>query len=187
MPGHSVGVGLPYDPEGACQLLVEAGYPGGFGFPRVDFLVPTGSVHEEVSEYQGAEWREILGVHIPGEVMDWAILLDKLLEEPPHMFLTAWVADYPDPDNFLRANPIRPETGWQNKTYDRLVEEARRVMNQGERMRLYQAADRILMEEAVVVPLLYYRSHMLVKPWVKRYPTSAASQWFWKDVIIEPH
>ena len=101
--------------------------------------------------------------------------------------LQAWVADYPDPDNFLRVNSIRGETGWQNQAYDRLIEEARQLTDQGERMRLYQAADRILVEEAVVVPLLYFRSHMLLKPWVKRYPTSADSQWIWKDVIIEPH
>jgi oligopeptide transport system substrate-binding protein len=186
MPGHSAGIGLPYDPERACQLLAEAGYPGGCGFPRVDFLVPFGSVYEEVSQYLGEEWRETLGVHIPGEMVDWAVL-GRLIEDPSHMYLNVWVADYPDPDNFLRANPILQETGWQDETYAGLIEEARRVMNQAERMRLYQAADRLLMEEAVVVPLLYYRSHMLVKPWVRRYRTSAASQWLWKDVIIEPH
>jgi ABC-type oligopeptide transport system substrate-binding subunit/DNA-binding SARP family transcriptional activator len=187
MPGHSPGIGLPYDPVRACQLLAEAGYPGGCGLPRVDFLVPTGSVHEEVRKYQQTEWRKALGVHVAGETVEWAVLADRLNRNPPPMSLIAWMADYPDPDNFLRVNPIRRETGWRDETYDRLIEEARQLTDQGERMRLYQAADRILMEEAVVVPLLYYRSHMLVKPWVKRYPTSAASQWFWKDVIIEPH
>jgi oligopeptide transport system substrate-binding protein len=101
--------------------------------------------------------------------------------------MTAWVADYPDPDSFLRVNPIRLETGWQNETYDGLVKKARVVMDQEERMRLYQEVDRILIEDAVVLPLLYHRSHILVKPWVKTYPTSAIDQWFWKDVIIEPH
>jgi len=60
-------------------------------------------------------------------------------------------------------------------------------MDQGERMRMYQQADRILVEEAPILPLLYERFHLLVKPWVKRFPTSPMKVWFWKDVIIEPH
>jgi ABC-type oligopeptide transport system substrate-binding subunit len=68
-----------------------------------------------------------------------------------------------------------------------LVEHARRITDKEERMTMYQQADRILVEEAVTVPLLYRRSHLLVKPWVSKYPTSALSEWFWKDVIIEPH
>jgi ABC-type oligopeptide transport system substrate-binding subunit len=60
-------------------------------------------------------------------------------------------------------------------------------MDQEERLRMYARADRILMEEAPIKPLLYRREHMLVKPWVRRFPSSAFSVWFWKDVIIEPH
>ena len=38
MPGHSPGIGLPYDPGQARRLLAEAGYPGGQGFPVVECL-----------------------------------------------------------------------------------------------------------------------------------------------------
>lgn len=54
-------------------------------------------------------------------------------------------------------------------------------------MNLYGQADRILAEEAAIVPLTYERMHLLVKPWVRRYPTSPIKYWFWKNVIIEPH
>jgi hypothetical protein len=43
------------------------------------------------------------------------------------------------------------------------------------------------MEEAVVLPIFYGRFHMILKPWVKRYPLSPVAFWFWKDVVIEPH
>jgi oligopeptide transport system substrate-binding protein len=90
-------------------------------------------------------------------------------------------------NSFLRAGFPREVSRWRNETYDRLVEEARRVMDQRERMRLYGLADRILIEEAAIVPLYYFRSHLLVKPWVSKYPTSATGGQFWKDVVIEPH
>ena len=60
-------------------------------------------------------------------------------------------------------------------------------MDQAERMRMYEEADRILVEEAPILPLHYGRSHVLVKPWVRKHPTSPQKLWFWKDVIIEPH
>ena len=58
-------------------------------------------------------------------------------------------------------------------------------MDQEERMELYQQADRILVQEAPIMPLIYGRLHLLVKPWVRKYPTSAIEQRFWKDVVIE--
>ncbi|MFQ5596349.1 MAG: hypothetical protein ACE5HA_19570, partial [Anaerolineae bacterium] len=74
-----------------------------------------------------------------------------------------------------------------NEKYSRLVEQARRITDQGERMKLYGQADRILVEEVPIVPFAYSRCHQLVKPWVRKYPVSAIRTWFWKDVIMEPH
>jgi len=52
---------------------------------------------------------------------------------------------------------------------------------------MYREGDRILVEEAPLLPLTYLRFHCLVKPWVRRYRTSPLKWWFWKDVIVEPH
>jgi ABC-type oligopeptide transport system substrate-binding subunit len=100
--------------------------------------------------------------------------------------MVGWWADYPDPDDFLRVQWwVAP--GWQDQTYDRLVESARRTMDQEERIKLYRQAEAILVEEAPVLPLCYARFHMLVKPWVRRFTTSPLRWWYWKDVILEPH
>jgi ABC-type transport system substrate-binding protein len=187
MPGHSAGIGLPYDPELARHLLAEAGYPDGRGFPVVDAWARDSPFPAPIMQYLRAEWLENLGVEITWEKVEWGKLIDRLDRETPHMYLMGWVADYPDPDSFLRANPWRFRTGWQSEAFDVLVEGARRVMDLEERMRMYQEADRILVEEAPILPLFYGRYHLLVKPWVRKYPTSPVSVWFWKDVVIEPH
>jgi hypothetical protein len=42
-------------------------------------------------------------------------------------------------------------------------------------------------EQAPILPLHHFRSHLLLKPWVRKYPMSPVKLWFCKDVIIEPH
>jgi ABC-type oligopeptide transport system substrate-binding subunit len=184
MLGHSPGIALPYDPDRARSLLAEAGYPGGRGFPIVH--LPTDHRRVRHGEYLQAQWRENLGIEITREVMDWADFLDRLEKDLPHLFCIGETADYPDPDDLLRARASH-FTRWQSQQHSELVEEARRVTDQRERVKLYQAADRILIEEASIMPFAYGRCHLLVKPWVRRCPTSATKFWFWKDVVIEPH
>jgi ABC-type oligopeptide transport system substrate-binding subunit/class 3 adenylate cyclase len=187
MPGHSPGIGLPYDPEEARRLLSEAGYPpgGSQSFPVVELL---GAPDDELPyQHLGTNWAENLGVETASTIVEWDCIPVRLTESPPHIWGWGWGADYPDPDNFLRVGVPRAWIGWQHEVYDRLVEEARRITDQGKRMNLYRQADRILVEEAAVCPAAYSRSHLLVKPWVKVYPVSAMGGWCWKDVIIEPH
>ena len=76
---------------------------------------------------------------------------------------------------------------WQNERFNILLEKARRVTAQKKRMKLYQQADKILVEEAAVMPLNYGKWHIFVKPWVSKCPTSAISLFHWKDIILEPH
>jgi oligopeptide transport system substrate-binding protein len=187
MPGHSPGIGLPYDPEGASQLMAEAGYRHARGFPVVDSLTWDDLPMVELCEWLQAQWLETLGIEITWDHMEWGRFCDKLAKEVPHMWIAGWRADYPDPDSFLRVAEWRLTTGWQNGVYEGLVEGARRVMDQAERMKMYQQADMILVKEAVILPLMYGRFHLLVKPWVRRYPMSPLRQEFWQDVIIEPH
>jgi ABC-type transport system substrate-binding protein len=122
--------------------------------------------------------------------MELTAFLDLLCREPPeppHLHIVGWYADYPDPDNLLRVGFPWENTRWQNEAYELLVEEARHLADQGERMKLYGQADRIAIEKAAIVPLTYDRWPLLVKPWVKRFRASDTRRWFCKDVIIEPH
>jgi oligopeptide transport system substrate-binding protein len=185
MPGHSAGAGLPYNPERARQLLTEAGYPDGRGFPATNLL--THPLAKFMSERLRLRWWENLGIKIVLETVERGVFFDRLSETQPAMFLSGWWADYPDPDDFLRVSHHIRFTRWRNEVYTGLVERARRITDQEERLKLYRQADRILVEEAAIMPLYYWREHMLVKPWVSKFPTSALKLWFLKDVIINPH
>ncbi len=185
MPGHSPDIGLQYDPDQARKLLAQAGYAQGRGFPVVEW--PTFSGSEIIAERLQREWRRVLGVEVRRETLEWKPYVERIFNGRSSIFLGAWMADYPDPDSFLRLSDYRRLTRWENANYDSLVEQARRIMDQEERMRMYRRADQILMEESPLIPLVYSRQNVLVKPWVRRYPVSSFKWWFWKDIIIEPH
>jgi ABC-type transport system substrate-binding protein len=68
------------------------------------------------------------------------------------------------------------------------VAKAGATLDPAARIRLYQQAEQVLIREAPLVPLFYWQHHLWLKPWVKRYPTSAVKNpGFWKDVILERH
>jgi len=185
MPGHSPGLGLPHDPEEARQLLAEAGYTEGSRFPAVDAL--TAHTVPLTPEYVQAQWREALGIEVGWEVLDWPAFAERMQQDLPHLHLLGWFADWPDPSNFLEMSPVCEHTRWTNETYRSLLQKARCTVNQDERIELLKQADQILVRDAAIVPLLYGRWHLLVKPWVQHFRLSALHGWYWQDVIIGPH
>jgi ABC-type oligopeptide transport system substrate-binding subunit len=186
LPGHAAGIGLAYDPDLARWLLAEAGYPDGRGFPVIE-------AWERYLEFQPlfnfltTQWHDQLGIQINWKHLEWVEYLRLLRVEPPPIFVLGWLADYPDPDEFLRLLMHRPAIRWHHQDYEQLLETARRSADQAERLRFYAAADRLLVQEAPIIPLFHERQHYLLKPWVKRYPISPFGADYWKDVIIEPH
>jgi len=188
MPGHSPGLGLPYDPDLARRLLAEAGYPRGEGFPAVDAVGHWGGAGESpMAQYLQAQWRDILGLDITWQCMEWLAYKEHIVAHPPDLFVMGWVADYPDPDCFLRVAMHQPYVTWRNDDYEQLLESARRITDQAERSKFYRAADRLLIEDAAIIPFFHGQQFLLVKPWVRRYPMSSIRVSYWKDVIIDPH
>ncbi len=184
MPGHSPAIGLPFDPQAARQLLADAGYPDGRGFPPLAGRTTRVTV---TTEYLASQWREHLGIEVTWQAISYGELSELLARSDPPLIVDGWIADYPDPDDFLRVGVQTYQPRWHHPAFERLVEDARRATDQRQRMELYAQADSILMQEAVIVPISYSRLHLLVKPWVTRFPVSSIKYWFFKDVVLEPH
>jgi ABC-type oligopeptide transport system substrate-binding subunit len=179
VPGHSPDIGLVYDPTQARRLLEAAGFSRGRGIPPIP-IITISSNFIEMMEIIAANWREVLDIDC---YVHYDESVDSCSEIPEACAIPrAWVADYPDPDNFLRTALYPIMKLWKNEEYIRLVELARRLTDQNKRVQLYRKADRILVHDAVVIPVVYQRQERLVKPWVRNKVFEP-----WMDLIIDPH
>lgn len=165
MPGHSPDLGLPYAPELAQRLLAEAGYAGGRGFPELCGI----SMLSRLVDDAQRQWRQTLGIEvtlIPDKPENWR-------RPDCIIYVHGWVADYPDPDNFMRqasCYEFLRKRGWRDAHYSELVEAAARTTDRARRLALYRQADRHLVaEQALVAPLDYgvKSVRVLAQPWVQ--------------------
>ncbi len=186
MPGHSPQIGFPYHPNRARELLASAGGMAGAGLPVFEGLsVPP--IDPLITRHLQAQWQENLGIQVTWDLADWPPFQRRLQQAPPHLYLLARFATWPDPSFFLAPHNERHRTRWASPAYEELVEKAKHALDQEARLGLLRQADRLLVHEAAIVPLFYGRQHLLVKPWASSFPISALNRWYWKDTVIEPH
>jgi ABC-type transport system substrate-binding protein len=187
IPGHVANIALPFNPEFGLQLLAEAGYGDGKDLPAVRMFTTQFPYYKTITDALQADLSENLGFHTEIVYMGFAEILERIRNENPHIFTMGWNATYPDPDDFLRvAARTNIPPGWDQR-YDALVDEAKQVSDHRKRMEMYEEAERILTDQVVLLPLLYARNHIFVKPWVKKLPLQPIRVFSYKDIIIEEH
>jgi oligopeptide transport system substrate-binding protein len=130
----------------------------------------TGEIHERIAVAVGALWQEHLGVRTELVREEFRVLLDKVRAGEAQVWRASWIADYDDARSFLTVlagdSPVNG-TGWSNPEYDRLLADAAHATDARSRSRLLAAAEARMLAEAPVMPLYFYVSKMLVKPWVR--------------------
>ncbi len=153
-----------YDPEAAQQLLADASYPNGEGFPTV--ILGTYGVGYELTVAEELETN--LGVHVEIEAQDFREYVGRPRGPgSPGIFTMAWSADYPHPHDFLglllETGSTSNEGAWSNAEYDALLEQAAATDDLDEQETLYAQAQEILEIEAPVVAAAYGESWALAR------------------------
>jgi oligopeptide transport system substrate-binding protein len=143
------------DPARARELLAQAGFPGGRGFPVVRFVYPPDREFAVVAQTLHAIWLEELGVSVVLERTDRKDWLRRRRTLEYDLCLSSWIADYPDPASFLEiftSESGNNQTGWKCAEFDARIERARREAGEARRTALAEAED-VLLREAPVAPL----------------------------------
>jgi oligopeptide transport system substrate-binding protein len=160
VPGYTPPPGLGRDPGEARRLLAEAGYPGGKGFPRFDYLYNTGKAHEQIAIELQEMWQRELGIHVELRQQEMKVYFQAQSRLDYDTCRGSWIGDYNDPNTFLdmfMSNNGNNRTGWKSPRYDALLREANAQKDPRQRERLLQAAESLLIREEVpIVPLYIY-------------------------------
>jgi oligopeptide transport system substrate-binding protein len=197
MPGYDPMLeGYDYNLAEAKRLLSDAGYPNGAGFPTVQLW----SVHKaestkaELAAYQ--RYLADLGVRVEIHYApDWPTYKEMLMQGKLPMFRLIWIADIPDPDNTLSAllqstSPTNYRF-YHNPLLDRLLEEARKEVDDIQRLTIYREVERIALADAPWIPQHYSVLDFLFQPYVQGVEVSLLGRrtmplkkvWFTKEFI----
>lgn len=156
--------------EAARALLAEAGY-GADNPLRLEIRYNSGELHDRVAVAVGAFWRDGLGIETDLVREEFRVLLGNVRAgDVTQVYRGSWIADFAQPDSFLgilAADSQVNGTGWSDPEYDRLLRAAAAADDAATRMRLLAAAETRLIEAAPLMPLYFYVSKKLVKPWVQ--------------------
>ena len=163
--------GYVYNPAKAKQLLAEAGFADGKNMPVIKLL--TIPVYVNLASYVANELKQT-GINVQVESIQKSLLLQQTSKSEALFFRGSWIADYPDAENYLSVfyskNPAPPNyTRYKNIAYDLLYEKSLNETNDTARYKIYRQMDKMIVEDAPVVPLWYDMALHLVHTSIKNF------------------
>ncbi len=159
-----------YSIEKAKQLLAEAGFPGGKGFPRLKILVSGKETATTVAQATQAMWRDKLGVELEIENKEWTAYIAATQNLEYDIVLGGWIGDYLDPLTFLEMwtpGNGNNNTGWDNKEFVKVLQESFQESDAKRRFDLLYKSEEILMSEAPILPIAWQSRNYLAHPSLK--------------------
>jgi oligopeptide transport system substrate-binding protein len=144
---------------------------------RIELLYPSGPNSKRLAVAVASMWKESLGVQAELKPEEFKVFLDTRGNlERTEVFRTTWAADYRDPYSFaglLESGSGLSDTGWRDARYDELLARSMKTSDPELREALLQEAERIVIAEQPVIPLYYFVTTRLVKPWVRGWAPNA--------------
>ncbi|MCE5284450.1 MAG: peptide ABC transporter substrate-binding protein [Pelosinus sp.] len=170
----------------AKKLLAEAGYPDGRGLPPVTILFSTSELHKSIAEGIQEMWKKNLGVNVDLTNQESKVFLATRTAGAFQIARASWIGDYADPMTFMDVftDPTN-DAKYNNPAYNKLVEQAKNTNDQKIRFDAMHNAEKMLMDDAVVIPIYYTTQPYIAKPYVKGYFWSILGLADFKTAYIE--
>ncbi len=164
----------------AKELMAEAGYPDGAGFPAIAYTTNDASYHKVVAEYLQQAWGE-LGINMEVNIVEWQSFTPMRRSQEYDVARNGWVGDYSDPSNMLDllySSNGNNDGKFSNEEYDAAMNTSRTTLDAAERSAALHQAEDILMEEVGCIPLAYYNDFWLQSDKITGMWHSAYGYWY---------
>ncbi len=150
----------------AKELLADAGYPNGEGFPMIEYMTNDAGYNKALAEYLQSAWGE-LGINTDIKIIEWASFTPTRRNGDYDIARNGWVYDYDDPSNML--NLFESTNGnndgrYNNPEYDALIASARETVDKAEHYSLLHEAEQLLLNDMGMIPIAYNNDFWLQKP-----------------------
>ncbi|MDT8901705.1 peptide ABC transporter substrate-binding protein [Anaeroselena agilis] len=176
------------DTAAAKKLLAEAGYPEGKGLPPITLLYNTSESNKLIAEAVQEMWKRTLGVTVQLSNQELKVFYDNLDKHNFQVAIDSWIGDYIDPMTFLElfetANGNN-SPGYANPAYDSHLTAARQTSDVTTRSEAFHAAEKILLADAVVLPVYFSTSPVMVRPNVRNQIRTVLGIVYLKQAYLE--
>ena len=153
----------------AKRLYVQAGYSDANPL-RTEILYNTEESHRAIAIAIASMWKQVLGVETTIVNQEWKVYLDTRRQKiDTQVYRAGWIGDYNDANTFASmyvSTSGLNDPGYANPRYDELIYLAAAESDLEQRAQYLEEAERVLLADLPIIPLYFYVTTRLVKPWV---------------------
>ncbi len=152
----------------AQELLKEAGYPNGEGFPELTYNYPALEMDADTAQALQQQWKENLGITIRLNAQELQVNYSERRAGNFELCRMNWTADFSDPYTYLSmllSNSTYNCSGIQDEYYDGLITQSDTETDVAARSELlHQAEQYAVGEQYYIIPLYNMKNVNLVNP-----------------------